>query len=484
MGRGQGGTGEWDRDGPLRSGGPATPLLRPARARYRGLPRSAGPWPWSHHPAPHDRSTAGRADGVTTLISSTDLSSLRIPRNESAATPPAGRRGRGAALALGALAVVALVAAVLWLVRDRPLEVGVTTVAVRGGPAGTSGLTANGYVVARTKASVSSKLAGRLASLEVEEGDRVAAGAVIGQLEAAEYEALVRQARATVLEAEAARLEADAQRTQTRRDLARARSLAADSLISPQALQDAGTAAEVAEARFEAADARLESARQGQAAAEANLENTRIRAPFSGTVLRKDAEVGEVVAPSVAGGGLTRGAVVTMADLSTLEVEVDVNEAYIATVAEDGPADIVLDAYPGERFPGHVRQIVPTADRQKATVLVRVAIDSTDPRILPEMGARVVFREEAREGPSEPLPARVFIPASAARTEGDETVVYLVAGGRARRQVVDAGPVSGDEREVRTGLAGGEILIVEPPSELADGMRVRALGEDPDDGRE
>ncbi|HZD05583.1 MAG TPA: efflux RND transporter periplasmic adaptor subunit, partial [Longimicrobiales bacterium] len=371
-----------------------------------------------------------------------------------------------------------------WLVRDHPMEVRVITVAVRGGPAGASGLTANGYVVARTKASVSSKLAGRLASLAVEEGDRVAAGAVIGQLEAAEYEALVRQARAAVLEAEAARLEADAQRTQAHRDLERARTLAADSLISPQALQDAGTAVEVAQARLEAANARLESARQGQAAAQANLENTRIRAPFSGTVLRKDAEVGEVVAPSVAGGGLTRGAVVTMADLSTLEVEVDVNEAYIATVAEDGPADIVLDAYPGERFPGHVRQIVPTADRQKATVLVRVAIDSEDVRILPEMGARVVFREEAREGPAEPLPARIFIPATAARTEGGETVVYLMVEGRARRRVVEAGPVSGEEREVRSGLEGGETLIVDPPAELADEARVRAVGDDPDEGRE
>src|SRR5690606_26816181 len=164
--------------------------------------------------------------------------------------------------------------------------------------------------------------------------------------------------------------------------------------------EDAATAPAVARARLRAAAARVESARQARAAAAASLENTRVRAPFTGTVLRKDAEVGEVVAPSVAGGGLTRGAVVTMADLSTLEVEVDVNEAYIAGVRRDQPAEIVLDAYPGEAFPGHVRQVVPTADRQKATVLVRVAIDSQDPRILPEMGARVVFLEpQVEEAP-------------------------------------------------------------------------------------
>src|SRR5690606_35308330 len=141
------------------------------------------------------------------------------------------------------------------------------------------------------------------------------------------------------------------------------------------------------------AEARVAAAEQIHAAAEAALENTRVRAPFTGTVLRKDAEVGEVVAPSVAGGGLTRGAVVTMADLSTLEVEVDVNEAYIGGVRRDQPAEIVLDAYPSVRFPGHVRQIMPTAHRQKATVLVRVVIDVQEPRILPEMGARVVFLE-------------------------------------------------------------------------------------------
>ena len=158
--------------------------------------------------------------------------------------------------------------------------------------------------------------------------------------------------------------------------------------------------------------------------------------------------MGEVVAPSVAGTGLTRGAVVTMADLSTLEVEVDVNEAYIGGVQRGQPAEIVLDAYPTLRFPGRVRQIMPTADRQKATVLVRVAIETQDPRILPEMGARVVFLEPTgAEAPaaSPPIPRRPRRYAA----RGKVNVVYVVVGDVVRRRVVDAGPVSGGEREIR-----------------------------------
>jgi RND family efflux transporter MFP subunit len=301
----------------------------------------------------------------------------------------------------------------------------------------------------------------------------VRAGAVIARLESSEYEAAVSQARAEVATAEATRHEADAARTQAERALVRARDLASKELIAPQAREDAETALEMAEARPQAAVARWQAATHALRAAEALLENTRVRAPFNGTVLRKDAEVGEVVAPSV-GGGLTRGAVVTMADLSTLEVEVDVNEAYIAGIGDGQPADIVLDAYPAESFPGHVRQVVPTADRQKATVLVRVAIDSRDPRILPEMGARVVFREQAAAGEA-PVASvtRVFAPAAAVRTEGEQVVVYVVQEERASRRVVEAGPVSGGEREIRKGLAGGETVVLDPPDELRDGARVR-----------
>ena len=409
------------------------------------------------------------------MSSTDDLSRLKISRDLPSARSTANT-SRRKTLVIGAVAALILAVAVFALLsREETYDVRVATAAARGGGSGGGGLTANGYVVARTKASVSSKVPGRLVFLGVEEGDRVEAGAVIARLEAAEFEAIVRQAASEVLAAEATRQEAEATVAQAERDLARARELSAAGLIARRDLEDAETALSVARSRLGAFAARVEAARQNHAAARANLENTLVRAPFSGTVLRKDAEVGEVVAPSV-GGGLTRGAVVTMADLSTLEVEVDVNEAYISGIRDNQPAEIVLDAYPTETFPGRVRQVVPTADRQKATVLVRVLIDSRDPRIMPEMGARVVFREQPDSaGAARPSVTRVFVPAAAVRSDAGSDIVFVVTEGRVARRAITAGPVSGDEREVRSGLSGGETLVLDPPTELSDGARVRIV---------
>jgi RND family efflux transporter MFP subunit len=224
-----------------------------------------------------------------------------------------------------------------------------------------------------------------------------------------------------------------------------------------------------------AATARVEAAQAGLKFAEASLENTVVRAPFTGTVLRKEAEVGEVVAPSV-GGGLTRGAVVTMADLSTLEVEVDVNEAYIARIGGRQPARITLDAYPDTGFRGAVRQVVPTADRQRATVQVKVSILDHDPRILPEMGARVDFLADpavATDTTGASAPARIRLPVAAVREEGGEAVVWLVRDGRLESRPVQAGPASGGFREIRSGLAGGEMVLVAGVETPRAGMRVR-----------
>jgi RND family efflux transporter MFP subunit len=223
----------------------------------------------------------------------------------------------------------------------------------------------------------------------------------------------------------------------------------------------------VREAQVQAANAAIGMAR-------ANLENTLIRAPFDGTVLRKDAEVGEVVAPAVTGGGLTRGAVVTMADLETLEVEVDVNEAYIAQIRDAQPTRIQLNAYPDTTFAGRVRQIVPTADRQRATVLVKVSVLDRDPRILPEMGATVEFLTPD-DAAAAVAPARVFVPADAVRNEGGEEVVWLVRDGRLEMRRIEAGPVSAGSREVRSGLSGGETVVVEGPPDLEEGARATVV---------
>jgi RND family efflux transporter MFP subunit len=384
-----------------------------------------------------------------------------------------------------ALVAVGLTAAtILWMRSGAavPVEVFAATL-ISTGPGGTPGatsVTANGYVVARTRASVSAKVAGRLAHLGVSEGSFVRKGDVIARLENADYRAQVTQAGASLNSARAEEIEASTARDQLGREARRVADIRTSSpeLVSEQEVDAAQSRATQAEARARAAAARVSAAEAGLGFAEANFENTVIRAPFTGTVLRKEAEVGEVVAPSV-GGGLTRGAVVTMADLTTLEVEVDVNEAYIARVRHAQPARITLDAYPDTTFRGQVRQVVPTADRQRATVQVKVSILDHDPRILPEMGARVDFLEPESAGPTPNVApaARLRIPAAAVRVQEGQSVVWLVREGRLEPRPVDAGPVSGGFREIRSGLAGGELLLVGGVETPRAGMRVRVVGE-------
>jgi HlyD family secretion protein len=402
-----------------------------------------------------------------------DLGRLKIDRDAPVRRP----RRVGLGWAGAVVVAIVLLAAGLWLGRraDAPTITVASATLVGGAAGGSTGVVANGYVVARTQASVSAKLPGRLAFLGVSEGSHVRQGEIIARLENAEYQAAVGQAEASLASDQATLIQTQADRDELAREARRAHDVRARNpqLLSDQDVELADSKATQAAAAADAQQARVRAAAAALAVARANLENTVIRAPFTGTVLRKDAEVGEVVAPSV-GGGLTRGAVVTMADMATLEVEVDVNEAYIAQVRVGQPARITVDAYPDTAFRGAVRLVVPTADRQKATVQVKVTFVDRDPRVLPEMGARVEFLEEARApGAHAPRP-RITVPADAVRTERDGgSVVWLVTDGRLSRRVVEAGPVSGGVREIRSGLAGGETLLLSGVSAPTNGMRVK-----------
>ena len=309
--------------------------------------------------------------------------------------------------------------------------------------------------------------------LNVSEGSRVQKGDVIARLDNADYAAAVGQAEAGLASAKATLIETQSDRDQLQREFVRVRDIHSQNpnLVSPQEVENAESRARQGDARVDAQHARVDAAAAGLRVAQANLENTYIRAPFSGTVLRKEAEVGEVVAPSV-GGGLTRGAVVTMADLATLEVEVDVNEAYIARIQGGQQARITLDAYPDTSFRGTVRQVVPTADRQRATVQVKVTIVDRDPRILTEMGAKVEFLGAASSTARTERP-RIMVPAEAVRSDNGRDVVWIVRDGRLQKRDVDAGPVSGNFREIRAGLAGGEQLLVGGVENPRDGQRVK-----------
>lgn len=395
-----------------------------------------------------------------------DLSKLRINRD---APSPAVKKALGRNLLLLALAAIVVVVAMLVMRGGSATQIRVVTAAAAStagaaGSGGATSVTANGYVVARTKAAVSVKIPGRLAFLGVSEGSFVRRDSIIARLDNADYQAAVAQAEANTASAQASVIEAESDRDQLQREAARLQNVRTQNanLVSQQELDLAASRASQAEARLGAATARRQAAQAGVRMAQANLDNTYIRAPFTGTVLRKEAEVGEVVAPSV-GGGLTRGAVAYMADLSTLEVEVDVNEAYIARIRSRQRARITLDAYPDTAFRGTVRQVVPTADRQRATVQVKVVIDDHDPRILPEMGAKVDFLEPDSARPTTgaaPAAPRIRVPEAAVFVEAGATLVYLVRDGRLERRTIVAGPVSGGFREVSSGLSGGEQLMV------------------------
>jgi RND family efflux transporter MFP subunit len=412
-----------------------------------------------------------------------DLSKLRINRDP----PPEVRRAFGRTLLVLGI-VLALAAAAFLFLRSRSV-MAVDAMVVEGGSssrgvaAGATAVTANGYVVARTRAAVSAKIPGRLASLPVDGGSVVRKGEVIARLDNADYQAAVSEQQANLATTRAQLIEAESERDQAGREYNRVRDIRASNpnLVSAQDEEVAQNRLTTAGARASAATARVDAAKASLRFAEANLENTYIRAPFSGTVLRKEAEVGEVVAPSV-GGGLTRGAVVTMADLSTLEVEVDVNEAYIGRVQHGQSGRITLDAYPDTSFRGVVRQVVPTADRQRATVQVKVSILDHDPRILPEMGARVDFiaasPDSAASGPvASGAAAPTFrLPVSAIFEAGDGTIVWLIRGGRLESRSVEAGPVSAGYREVRRGLSGGEMVLAGGVEKPEQGMRVEVRG--------
>jgi len=387
-----------------------------------------------------------------------DLSSLRIQRDDDS---PRGGSGRGRLIAIAIVLALGAVAAWFLLIAPRQaIAVKTASVSATGGGSATSaGITANGYVVARTRASVSAKILGRLATLAVHEGSFLRKGEVIATIEDNDY-------RAALAAAHGAEGQVAVELTQAKRDLARAEELRKGNLNSTSDLENAQTHVQSLEAQLEGMHGQTELAR-------ANLSNARVVAPFDGTVLRKDAEVGEIVAPSSAGGGLTRTAIVTMADLTTLEVEVDVNEAYIAQIRGDQKAAITLDAYPDTSFRGKVRQVVPTADRQKATVQVKVSILDHDPRILPEMGAKVLFENESH-GALHVAARRVLVPVAAVVQGGGRSSVWVIENGRVSARSVELGDTRDDQVEIRSGLAGGESVVVAPPAGLKNGARVRA----------
>jgi RND family efflux transporter MFP subunit len=256
------------------------------------------------------------------------------------------------------------------------------------------------------------------------------------------------------------------------RELWRMQALRARDLVSQQDLDQARMAVDSLRARIALASAQVSAAEARVQVAQQDLDNCTVRAPFAGVVVSKDAQVGEMVSPISAGGGFTRTGIATIVDMASLEIEVDVNESYIARIRPGQPVTVVLDAYPDWQIPASVRTVIPTADRQKATVKVRVAFDQLDPRLLPDMGVKVTFLGDEVSPPPEGG-ERVLVPRSALYRDGGDAVAYVYHDGRVERRAVHLGQARGDMQEVMAGLSAGEQVVTTGLAELRDGQRAR-----------
>ena len=428
-----------------------------------------------------------------------DLSALRIHRDDE----QAGTR-RGLRVVLLGTALIVIVGALLagyrmWSAATMP-EVEVARATVESSSAGIEILTATGYVVADRKAAVSPKISGRLEYLGVDTGSRVKPGQIIARLEhhdldaqlsdaksvLANYQSAHIQAEAELEQARAALGQAQAHRQKSGLELARQTKLLEDGVTSRADSESATAQARVdegqvrsAEAQVKAIQAKIESSSSQVRSAEARirlfeaqLEYMNIRSPFEGLVISKDAEVGETVAPAIFGGANTRGSVVTIVDPNSLEVEADINESSIGKITPGLQAEVTLDALPGERLAAEVRKIIPTADRQKATVKVKVRFKEIDPRILPDMNAKTTFMQKPEQGAKNEA-SRVTVPKSAINQREGKTIVLVFNDGRVVSKQVTVGNEFGDRVEIKQGLAGGEQVIIRGAENLTDGSRVK-----------
>jgi RND family efflux transporter MFP subunit len=374
-------------------------------------------------------------------------------------------------------ALALLAAAAWWFLGGQPLAVQTaTTIApgAAGTPAGAV-LQATGYITARRQATVSTQISGTLTQVLIEEGDHVQKGQIIARLEDSALRAQLNVAQANVLSAQALVTQTQAQLAQAEADARRQVELAASGMVSKQAAEQARTALATAAAQLDTRRREVEAAHAQLAQAKVNFDYTVVRAPFAGVVTVKAAQVGEIISPFSAGGGFTRTGVGTIVDMDSLEVGVDVNEAYIGQVKPDMPCEAVLDAYPDWKVPAHVIAIVPAADRGKATVKVRVALEQKDARLVPDMGVRIAFLG-ARPAASAPALHGVLVPSQAVVQRDEQSVVFVVTDGKVHKRAVKLAPQDvGTMKLVLDDADGGKVgmrVVVSPPAALQDGAAV------------
>ena len=400
---------------------------------------------------------------------SDDLSALRIEREPL----DAGRKSWGKWIFMLVLVAAIAGGAWYWLTRERPIEVEVAAVTERAAGAQASVLNASGYVTARRRATVSSKVTGKVIEVNVEEGMGVREGQVLARLDDSTLQATLRLYRAQLEAAKRQIPESEVRLAQARVMLRRQEELRKEGLNTPNDIDNAKAEVDSLIARIASAQEQVNVAESQIAMQQTAIEDTIIRAPFTGVAISKDAQAGEMVSPVSAGGGFTRTGISTIVDMKSLEIEVDVNESYINRVRPGQPVSATLDAYPDWQIPANVITLVPTADRQKATVLVRIGFQKLDPRILPDMGVKVTFLREADSSDVPVAQSVTLVPQAAVRKDGDSSFVFVVRQGTVERRAVKTAGTDGDRLEVVAGLKGGDRVVISPPPDLSEGMLIR-----------
>jgi len=393
------------------------------------------------------------------------LDGLRIDRSAEPAP-----RSKSGLLAAGVVVVIAIALLSFWLNRSKAIEVRTASAQeATHASADHTVLNASGYVTARRRATVSSKVTGKIVEVLIEEGLKVKAGQVLARLDDTNVRASLDLAQAQLESARTAVEETRALLKQADQEYHRTIELAKEKVASPSELDRAESEARSLQARLSRQEREITVAERTVAMWQQQMDDLVIRSPFDGVATTKDAQPGEMISPVSAGGGFTRTGIGTIVDMGSLEIEIDVNESYINRVESGQPVEATLDAYPDWKIPCKVIAIIPTADRQKSTVKVRVGFDQLDPRILPEMAAKVAFRDTATNS----IDHSVMIPKSSVRNRDGRDIVYVLQSAHAERRAVTVARAEDDKAILSAGVSAGEKVIVDSPPGLADGALVK-----------
>lgn len=398
-----------------------------------------------------------------------DLGSLRIDEGKR----KSGSLGKRLAVFFGLLVILAGVSGGIYAFWNQKPEVVVATVQKPAGAGGREALlNASGYVTPRRRATIAAKITGRVTGVFFDEGTHVHEGQLLSTLDDSDARKALDSAKADRDSAQAAIADFQVQLKNAKIVLHRAEQLQKAGVQTEEQLDNAHTAADSLEAKIDLAKTQVDAAQSRIQVAQQAVDNCTIKAPFEGIVVSKDAQVGEMVSPISAGGGFTRTGIATIVDMKSNEIEVDVNEAYIARVQPGQPVTAVLDAYPDWEIPSRVRTIIPSADRQKATVKVRISFIKLDPRILPDMGIKVTFLGAETSKKTGAEPSAALVPQSAVRDDAGKKIVFMVKNGHVERRAVTLGGNRGNDAEVIGGLTVGDTVVVNGPPNLRDGQTV------------